>query len=245
MKYTIVKRNFLVLSLVVALFSCSTRESKVKEFVEQTVVPQAEDYLICQAIIKYVQTDVNMVFTDNINYYASNPYYDFSYFEKEISSLSIGLASASGAIKDLFDERWNEFNKLYIMLSNEGNVEYGMHQIDGELKFRDLLKETSPYSIEGLADIYFKPDHLKFTEITPELYRSIYRSILCLGAATYKYDVVDEIRVQGKEENLWAIDLVYHSGFCMPLEISYNKEIGFFVSDAPWYLEAWGTEDDL
>jgi hypothetical protein len=131
------------------------------------------------------------------------------------------------------------------MLSCEGNIEYGMHQIDSTLKFRDLIKVTSIYTIDEIADIYFKPNHMKFTDITPELYWEIYRSILCLGAKTYKYDVVDEIRIKEKEENKWAVDLVYHSGCCIPLEISYNKELDFFVSEAPWLSEALGDEDDL
>ncbi|MBR4367725.1 MAG: hypothetical protein IKP52_00280 [Prevotella sp.] len=222
-----------------------TKEEKVKEYVEQNVVSQAENYLICQAIIKYVESDVQKVFTNRINYYAENPYYDFTYYEKELSRLYIGFASASGAIKKLFDERWNEIGNLYVMLSNEGNIEYQMHQIDSTLTFQDLIKETSLYSTEEIADIYFKPDHLKFTEITPELYRSIYRSMLCLGAKAYKYDIVDDIRIKEKEENKWTVDLVYHSGYCMPLEIGYDKENGFFVSEAPWLPEAWGEEDDL
>lgn len=231
------KYNILLLFVFLILFSCTTKEEKVKEYVEQNVVSQAENYLICQAIIKYVESDAHKVFTNRINYYAENPYYDFTYYEKELSRLYIGFASASCAIMKLFDERWNEIGNLYVMLSNEGNIEYQMHQIDSTLTFQDLIKETSLYSTEEIADIYFKPDHLKFTEITPELYRSIYRSMLCLGAKAYKYDIVDDIRIKEKEENKWTVDLVYHSGYCMPLEIGYDKENGFFVSEAPWQPE--------
>jgi hypothetical protein len=239
------KRSIFLLSTFLILFSCTSKEEKVKNYVEHNVVHQAEDYLICQAIMNYMETDAKEVFTNKINYYVNNPYYDFSYIEKDLGGPLLTLASASGGIKDMFDERWNKISNLYLMLSHEGNVEYQMHQIDSTLKFRDLLKETSSYTIDEIADIYFKPNHLKFTEITPELYRSIYRSMLCLGAKTYKYDVVDDIRIKKKEEDRWTVDLVYHSGDCMPLEIGYDKENGFFVSEAPWIPEAWGTEDDL
>lgn len=232
-----------ILSTLLILFSCTTKEEKVKDFVEKEVVQQAEDYLICHAILKYVKTNVNEVFTNRINFYAEKPYYDFSYIEKEFYG-SFG-ALVSGGVKKAFDERWNESIQLYTMLSCEGNIKYGMHQIDSTLKFRDLIKVTSIYTIDEIADIYFKPNHMKFTDITPELYWEIYRSILCLGAKTYKYDVVDEIRIKEKEENKWVVDLVYHSGYCMPLEIGYDKDNGFFVSEAPWLPEAWGEEDDL
>ena len=56
---------------------------------------------------------------------------------------------------------------------------------------------------------------------------------------------MDEIRIKEKEENKWTVDLVYHSGFCIPLEVGLNKDIGFFVSEAPWLPEAWETVDDL
>jgi len=237
-------RNCLFLLIVLLTFSsCTSKEEKVKEFVENEVVQQAEDYLICQAILKYVKSDVNEVFTNKINFYAGNPYYDFSHLEKEFYGSFGALVSAG--IKKAFEERWDESIQLYTMLSCEGNIEYEMHQIDSTLKFRDLIKETSVYTIDEIADIYFKPNHLKFTEITPELYRKIYRSMLRLGAKTHNYDVVDEIRIKEKKDKKWAVDLVYHSGYCMPLEISLNKENGFFVSEAPWLPEAWGTEDDL
>lgn len=232
-----------ILSTLLILFSCTTKEEKVKDFVEKEVVQQAEDYLICHAILKYVKTNVNEVFTNRINFYAEKPYYDFSYIEKEFYG-SFG-ALVSGGVKKAFDERWNESIQLYTMLSCEENIEYGMHQIDSTLKFRDLIKVTSIYTIDEIADIYFKPNHMKFTDITPELYWEIYRSILCLGAKTYKYDVVDEIRIKEKEENKWVVDLVYHSGYCMPLEIAYSKEAGLYVSEAPWLPESRGTENDF
>lgn len=231
------KHSFFVLSAFLILFSCTTKEEKVKEYVEQNVVSQAEDYLICEAIIKYVESDAQKAFTDNINYYVNKPYHDFSYVEKELSKPLLAFASAFGGIKKLFEERWEEASELYSMLSNERNIKYQMHQIDSTLTFKDLTKEKSIYSIDDIADIYFKPNHLNFTKITPELYKSIYRSMLCLGAKTYKYDVVDEIRIKEKEENKWAVDLVYHSGYCMPLEIGYSKENEFFVSKAPWLPE--------
>ena len=77
------------------------------------------------------------------------------------------------------------------------------------------------------------------------LYQKIYRSILCLGAATYKYDVVDEIRIREIEKGLWSVDMVYHSGYCLNIEIGNDKEYGFYVSQAPWLPDAWGDEDDL
>lgn len=190
------KHSFFLLSFFLIFFSCTSKEEKVKEHVEQNVVSQAEDYLICQAIIKYVESDAHNVFTNRINYYAKNPYYDFSYMEKELGAPLLALASASGEIKKDFDERWKEYCDLYSMLSNEENIEYQMRHIEGRLTFKDLLNDKSIYSIDEIADIYFKPDHLKFTEITPEIYRSIYRSMLCLGAKTYKYDVVDDIRIK-------------------------------------------------
>ena len=165
--------------------------------------------------------------------------------EKDLGGPFLKLASAHGVIKEKFDKRWQEYCILYNMLSYEGNVEYQMYQIDSTLSFKDLIKETSSYSIDEIADIYFKPNHLKFVETTPELYRTIYRSILCLGAKTYKYDVVDEIRIKKTEENAWTVDLVYHSGYCMPLGIGYNQKTGFYVSEAPWLPETWGEEENL
>lgn len=239
------KHYFFLLTVFLTFFSCTTKEEKVREFVEKEVVQQAEDYLICQAIVKYVEEEALEVFTNRINYYSNNPDYDFSYIEKEMSRLSMAFASSYGGIKKLFDERWNEFSSLYIMLSGEGNIEYGLHQIDSELTFRDLIKETTIYRIEEIADIYFKPNHLKFTEITSDRFRDIYRSILCLGARTYEYDIVDDIRVRDKDDNVWAVDLVYHSGYCMALEINYIKENGFYVSQAPWLHDDRGTEGDI
>ena len=135
-------RNCLFLLIVLLTFSsCTSKEEKVKEFVENEVVQQAEDYLICQAILKYVKSDVNEVFTNKINFYAGNPYYDFSHLEKEFYGSFGALVSAG--IKKAFEERWDESIQLYTMLSCEGNIEYEMHQIDSTLKFRDLIKETS------------------------------------------------------------------------------------------------------
>lgn len=245
MKSMLIKRNMLLLATVLTFFSCVSKEEKVKEYVEQNIVSQVEDYMICQAIMNYAKTEAQDVFISRINYYVNNPYYDYSYIEKDLGEPFMTLASASGSIKQKFDKRWDELSRLYNMLSYEGNVEYQMYQIDSTLTFRDLLKETEYYSIGDIADIYFKPNHLKFSEITPELHRKIYRSMLVLGAKTYKYDVVDEIRVKKKGENLWTVDLVYHSGDCMAIEVGYNKENGFFVSKAPWLPEVWGDEDDL
>lgn len=206
MKYYII-----LLSALLMFFSCTTKEEQVKDFVEKNVIQQAEDHLICQAIMKYIKNDAQKVFQNKIKYYAENPFYDYSYFEKELGRPFMALAS-DGIMKK-FDERWKESFQIYTMLSNEENIEYGMHQIDSTLKFIDLIKENSYYTIDEIADIYFKPNHLKFKEITPDLYSKIYRSMLCLGAKTYKYDVVDEIRIKEKEENKWTVDLVYHSGF--------------------------------
>jgi len=225
------KNSILFLSVFMLLFSCTTQEEKVREYVEQNVLPQAEEYLICQAIIKYMKTDAENVFTDKFTYYAKNPNYDLSPIEE-------GIATAFNSIYDFINEniekRRNAYSELYTMLSNEDNIKYQMHQIDSTLTFKKITMETSIYSIDDIADIYFKPHHLKYTEITPQLYRNIYRSMLCLGAKTYKYDVVDEIRIKEKKENVWTVDLVYHSGYCMPLKIGYNKETGFYVSEAPW-----------
>ncbi len=234
----IMKNSILFLSVFLLLFSCTTREEKVREYVEQNVVSQAEDYLICQAIIKYMETDAKKVFMNKFKYYANNLDYDFSYFEKGFINPLLTFASTYyGATDKLLEKRWGEFGHLYSMLSNEENIRYQMHQIDSTLTFKDLTTEKSIYSIDDVADIYFKPHHLKYTEITPQLYWNVYRSMLCLGAKTYKYDVVDEIRIKEKDDNKWTVDLVYHSGYCMPLEIGYNKEKGFFVSKAPWQHE--------
>ena len=239
------KYCFFLLSALLMFFSCTTKEDKAREFVEKDVVQHAEDYLIRQAIVKYVTEEAIEVFTERYNYYAQHPDYDFSYIEKEMSRLAMAFASAYGGINNIFDERRIEFSKLYSNLSNHYNIIYGIEEIDSTLTYRDLIKEKSYYSIDEIADIYFKPNHLKFTEITPELYDKIYRCMLCLGAKTYKYDVVDDIRIIEKEYDKWTVDLVYHSGFCMPLEISFDKEFGFYVSEAPWQLKAWGTEDDI
>ena len=236
---------FFLLAALLFFFSCTTKEDKAREFVEQEVVQQAENYLIRQSILKYVAEEAIEVFKERYNYYAQHPDYDFSYIEKEMSRLAMAFASAYGGINKIFDERRIEFSKLYSNLSNHYNIIYGIEEIDSTLTYRDLIKETSYYSIDEIADIYFKPNHLKFTEITPELFDKIYRCMLCLGAKTYKYDVVDDIRIKEKDDNKWAVDLVYHSGFCMSLEISSDKEFGFYVSEAPWLLEVGVTEVDL
>lgn len=240
----LIKRYLLLASLVFTLFSCTTKEEKVREFVEQNVVSNAEDYMICQAIIKYVQNDALEIITDRFTYYANNPYYDYSYFERDLGGPFMALASSTGGIKKLFDERWYEFMKLYSMFSYREDIEESLvYMDDGNLELKDLINEYSAYSIEEIAEIYSRPNHLKFTEITPELFETIYRSVLCLGAATYKYDAVDEIRVKEKEKNLWIVDLIYHSGYCMNLEIT--KEDDFYVlSKVPWILE-WDDEYDF
>ena len=51
------KHIFFLFSALLILFSCTSKEEKVKEYVDQNVVSQAEDYMICQAIMKYVETD--------------------------------------------------------------------------------------------------------------------------------------------------------------------------------------------
>ena len=237
------KYCFFLLTALLFFFSCTTKEDKAREFVEQEVVQQAENYLIRQSILKYVTEEAIEVFKERYNYYAQHPDYDFSYIEKEMSRLAMAFASAYGGINKIFDERREKFTEMYAMLSCEENIEYGLHQIDSVLSLRDLTKETSAYTIEDIADIYFKPNHLKFTEITPELYKKIYCSMLCLGARTFKYDVVDDIRIRAKEDNKWNVDLVYHSGYCMPLEITLNKENRFFVSEAPWLSKSEGDAD--
>lgn len=244
MKRIFIKNILLFIATTLAFFSCTTKEEKVREFVEQNVVSQAEEYLICQAIVKYVQEDVRETFENKIKYYASNPYYDYSYMEKDLFGQYMTLAYTSGGIKKKFDERWDEYMELYNKLNELSDNHYiEFIIIENNLKFKSLLKEKSVYSIEEMADIYFKPNHMKFIEITPELFDSIYRSILCLGASTFKYDVVDEIRVKKKWENAWAVDLIYHSGYCMPLEVQFWKEEdGFFVTEAPWIPE---TPEDI
>ena len=244
----LIKRYLFVASLAFTLLSCVTKEDKVREYVEQDVVSEAEEYLIYQAIVNYVQNEALEVFTERITYYANNPYYDYSYFERDLGGPFMALASASGGIKELFDERWNKFCELYTELasSNFDYVEYEMYEEDTTFKFKNLPKENCPYSLENIADVYFKPNHLKFTEITPELYKTIFHSMLCLGAATYKYDVVDDIRVRELEKNLWSVDLVYHSGYCLNLEIQYCKgcfyKWGYFKGEfhtltAPWIVD--------
>lgn len=244
----LIKRYLFVASLAFTLLSCVTKEDKVREYVKQDIVSEAEDYLIYQAIVNYVQNEALEVFTDKITYYANNPYYDYSYFERDLGGPFMALASASGGINIMFDERWDEFGKLYseLALSNYDFVEYEMYKEDSTFKFRNLPKENCPYSLESIADVYFKPNHLKFTEITPELYKTIFHSMLCLGAATYKYDVVDDIRVREIEKNLWSVDLVYHSGYCLNLEIQYCKggfyKWGYFQGEfhtlnAPWIVD--------
>lgn len=244
----LIKYYLFVASLTFTLFSCTTKEDKVREYVEQDVVSEAEEYLIYQAIVNYVQNEALEVFTERITYYANNPYYDYSYFERDLGGPFMALASASGGIKELFDERWNKFCELYTELafSNFDHVEYEMYEEDTTFKFKNLPKENCPYSLDNIADVYFKPNHLKFTEITPELYKTIFHSMLCLGAATYKYDVVDDIRVRELEKNLWSVDIVYHSGYCLNLKIQYCKgcfyKWGYFKGEfhtltAPWIVD--------
>lgn len=230
----IMKNSILFLSVFLLLFSCTTQEEKVREYVEKNVVSQAEEYLICQAIINYMDSAAKKDFMNKFKYYANNIDYDYSYLQRNILRPYLELASTFGGTNKILEKRLGEFGYLYTMLSNEENIRYQMHQIDSTLTFKDLTTEKSIYSIDDVADIYFKPHHLKYTEITPQLYWNVYRSMLCLGAKTYKYDVVDEIRIKEKDDNKWTVDLVYHSGYCMPLEIGYNKEKGFFVSKAPW-----------
>lgn len=235
----------LFIFLAVTLFSCTTKEDEVREYVENEVVAQARDYFICQAILEYAQNDAMEVFTNKINYYASNPYYDYSADFRERNRGFIGIERELGYTKKTFDERWAKLSDLYVFLRYRDDVEYGMHVIDTALKFKDLPNTTPIYSIEQIADIYFKPNHMEFVEITPELFNGILRSMLSLGAATYKYDVVDEIRVGKAKEELvddltlltWDVDLVYHSGYCLPVKIEYvndGQTIGYFVSSAPW-----------
>lgn len=234
---------FIVLSAFVC-FSCTSKEEKVKAFVEKEVVSQAEDYYIQQAIIKFVREDLNNAFEKSINYYVNNPYYDYSYIERDLGGPFMTLASTTGAIKARFDERWNKSQRLLTQLWYEGNLEMSMRIVDSTLTYKDLLKEPGVLSLEEIANIYFKPDHMKFTEITPRLSKEIYLSIFSLGAANYKYDVVDEIRVREKEKNQWYVDMVYHSGNCVGIEVSRNDSV-FYVSKAPWISDTWGYEDEL
>lgn len=234
-------KHCLLLTSLLLFFSCAPGEDDVRKFVEQDVVCQAEDYLICQAIVNYVKEEANEVFTDKLNYYIKNPYHDYSYAERDMFGPFMRLASAYGVINKTFDERRTEFTRLYTRLSDEYTIREEIEQIDSTLSLKDLINESSPYSIKEIADIYFMPNRMNFTEITPELYEKIYRSMLCLGAKTYKYDVVDEIRVKKNEDNKdnkWTVDLVYHSGYCMPLEIDIDNENNLFVSKAPWIPKA-------
>lgn len=116
MKIMNFKRHLFFVATVFSLFSCTTKEEKVREYVEQNVVTQAEEYLICQAIINYAKTDAQIVFTNKINYYANNPYYDYSYSERYIGSQLMTLALETGQVKKKFDERWSELSKLYILI---------------------------------------------------------------------------------------------------------------------------------
>lgn len=239
------KNGLFVLSIVFILFSCTSKEEKLRDYIEKEVVSEAENYQICQAILKFVHEDVSETFTSKINYYVNNPYYDYSYAEKYLGGTFMTMATASGAIKAKFDKRWNMSDRLLTQLWYDGNIRECMRQLDSNLTFKSLLKEPIALSLDDIADIYFKPEHMKFTEITPLLSQKIRRSILSLGAQTYKYDVVDEIRMIEKDDNLWTVDLVYHSGYCMTLEARYNNDNGFFfISDAPWLSNATGWGED-
>lgn len=232
------KRILSIIFLSLLLFSCTTKEEKVRQFVENQVVTEAQDHLIRQAILNYAKNDALDVFVNRIKYYSSNPYHDYSTPDKEINRPFWEMEEMLyGKTKKEFEKRWGKLSDLYTWLTYETDIEFGLSQLDTTLRISNFLHETPTYTIEEIADIYFKPNHMKFTEITPDLYNSIYRSMLCLGASTYNYDVVDEIRVKPvnvNEELYWNVDLVYHSGYCMPLSINYNKEKGFFVTAAPW-----------
>ena len=237
------KKSIFLLLLASSCFSCTSKGEKVKAFVEKEVVSQVEDYYIQQAIIKFVREDLYNAFEKTINYYASNPYYDYSYMERDLGSPFMSLASISGATKASFDKRWNMAQMLLEQLWYAGNLDMRMRIVDSTLTYKDMLKEPGVLSLEEIANIFFKPDHMKFTEITPRLAKEIFLSILTLGAANYKYDVVDEIRVREKEKSLWSVDMVYHSGNCMAIEVSRNDN-DFYVSKAPWLSDTWCYEEE-
>lgn len=234
-----------ILMLVVTLLavSCTTQEDRLREFVEQDVVGRAEDCRISQAIAEYIKGEANNTITERANYWYNNFTHDWSWVERDLYGDFVGLARYSGSLKEMFEKRMNMWAGAYSYLTNiddamriYGELK-GINEPSGTYTLRTLVnKHYIPYTCEYIGDLFFKPERNNFHKITESEKYSIYGSLIGLGIETYHHDVVDDIRIKKTSENLWNIDLVYHSGECLNFNVIY-KEGRFMTKDTPWWSD--------
>ncbi len=231
----------LVISFLVA--SCTTQEDRLREFVEQDVVGRAEDYLISQAIAEYIKGEANNTIIERANYWYNNFTHDWSWVERDLYGDFVGLAKYSGSLKKKFDERMCMWSGAYNYLTHldeamriHGELK-GVNEPSGTYTLRTLVnKHYISYTCEYIGDLFFKPERNNFHEISESEKYLIYGSLIGLGIETYHHDVVDDIRIRKTSENLWNIDLVYHSGDCLNFSVIY-KEGRFMTMDTPWWSD--------
>lgn len=236
-------RIILMFAVTFLAVSCTTQEDRLREFVEQDVVGRAEDYLISQAIAEYIKGEANNTITERANYWYNNFTHDWSWVERDLYGDFVGLARYSGSLKKKFDERMWMWSGAYYYLTNlddalriDGKLK-GINEPAGTYTLRMLVnKHYISYTCEYIGDLFFKPERNNFHEISESEKYLIYGSLIGLGIETYHHDVVDDIRIKKTSENLWNIDLVYHTGECLNFNVIY-KEGRFMTKDTPWWSD--------
>ncbi|MBR4300837.1 MAG: hypothetical protein IKT84_02840 [Bacteroidales bacterium] len=227
------------LSIMMLLASCTSKEDKLRDYVNNILIERVEDYLISETVINYIQENALQAGLDKANYYYDHFDHDWSYSERLWSSSFIHFSKATGELKEIFDNRVSSYYDLIYSMSHAGGIYSRVRAImDSTFRFTSLLKRPLYlYSLDEITDIYFRPNHTKFID-TKDYYDEFFWSLVCLGGECYEHDVVDDIRIRniGKNElgnNQWNVDLVYHSRKCIQLTIAENgKE--FDVIDPLW-----------
>ncbi len=227
------------LAIMLLLVSCTSKEDKLRDYVNNILIERVEDYLISETVIKYVHEDAIQAGVDKANYYYNHFDHDWSSSERFWASDFIGMSQATGHLKKMFEERLSSYYAM-IATMNQAWIIYGSVRgiKDSTFRFTSLLRRPSHlYSLDEITDIYFRPNHAEFLDIRG-YYDEIFWSLVCLGGECYEHDVVDDIRIQekGKNEwgnNQWKVDLVYHSGKCIQLTVAEDKD-GFSVVDPLW-----------
>lgn len=238
--------SVLLITTILFCASCTSKETRLREFVEKDVVGKAEDYFIMNSIVDYVNGEANKTIMDRANMWYQNFNHDYSFVDQNIWGDLYTFSMATGYVKEKFDQRTIMWRNVVDQITH---MKHSFPEVWFQGKFEGIPGDTNvycfrqlkthhyiPYSIEQIADLYYMPTKHKFHTITEEEYANICISLVGLGVEKYQYDVVDDIRTRKTNDTLWDVNLVYHSGKCINFKVIYQDN-RFKTMETPWFSD--------
>ena len=122
------------------LVSCTSKEDKLRDYVNNQLIERVEDYLISETVIKYIQEDALQAGVDKANYYYNHFDHDWSSSERFWASDFIGMSQATGHLKKMFEDRLSSYYAMISTMNQAWLIYGGVRGIkDSTFRFTSLL----------------------------------------------------------------------------------------------------------